>query len=388
MGREELGREWERVLAVSFIAVLLIVVARRTARALRVDRTAITRARGWAPAAVTGLALFFAWKEGFVRHDIHAGLFFFAVLLLSVVRACASARGDVSAYLAPGFWLLVLTSSGGGSVVDLFDPSPSARALATAADRLLSDRSWRASITSGREQLVAHYAVPASMLQRIGDAPVHVSPTETSAIWAYDLAWAPAPVFQTYQSYTPRLDGLGADTLSSDDGPEFVLQHVGESTDGRLQMLEAPRTNLALMCNFVAAESTVTWLLLERTAQSRCGEPEPLVDERVAAGDPVEVPLAVGPDQIVLVAIDYDRSLWDHLQAAIYKSDEYWLDVDGVRWRVLPLVSGSVAILHAATSASGWPSEFSELDAAPRRLTLDHDARVRIFSVSVDPSIR
>ncbi|MGA9493136.1 MAG: hypothetical protein WBV80_23205, partial [Mycobacterium sp.] len=54
------------------------------------------------------------------------------------------------------------------------------------------------------------YAIPDRFIKTIGSATVHIDPFETSAVWAYDFAWRPAPVFQTYQANTPPLDGLNS----------------------------------------------------------------------------------------------------------------------------------------------------------------------------------
>ncbi len=70
----------------------------------------------------------------------------------------------------------------------------------------------------------ALYAIPDRFIKSIGSGTVHIDPYETSAVWAYDLAWRPAPVFQTYQAYTPTLDGLNSESLAT--GPQFVLSRL------------------------------------------------------------------------------------------------------------------------------------------------------------------
>ena len=89
----------------------------------------------------------------------------------------------------------------------------------------------------------ALYAIPDRFIKSIGSGTVHIDPYETSAVWAYDLAWRPAPVFQTYQAYTPTLDGLNSESLAT--GPQFVLSRLSSASpaigiDGRLGVKNPP----------------------------------------------------------------------------------------------------------------------------------------------------
>ena len=208
--------------------------------------------------------------------------------------------------------------------------------------------------------------------------------TEVSVIWAYDLNWQPAPVFQNYQAYTDRLDGLNAAALSSSTGPAFVLRHVGAPADGRFESLEAPRTNVALMCDYAPAASDGSWLLLERLPASRCAEPELLTEQRVGAGETIPVPAVDEATEILLVSIEFDVGLLDRIQTALYKSDEYWLTVDGVRSRLLPRVTSSPGVLSASSAATGWDAPFLPIDHVPATITLDHAATVTFSAAAID----
>ena len=74
----------------------------------------------------------------------------------------------------------------------------------------------------------ALYAIPDRFIKTIGSGTVHIDPYETSAVWAYDLAWRPAPVFQTYAAYTPALDDLNSESLAT--GPQFVLSRLSPAS--------------------------------------------------------------------------------------------------------------------------------------------------------------
>jgi hypothetical protein len=93
------------------------------------------------------------------------------------------------------------------------------------------------------EQSKAHQraldSIPSAFIDTIGSGTVHVDPSETSAVWAYNLAWRPAPVFQTYSAYTPALDALNSDMLAH--GPQFVLSHVSPCAFVQLRLERRPK---------------------------------------------------------------------------------------------------------------------------------------------------
>ncbi|MFV0493654.1 hypothetical protein [Mycobacterium sp.] len=113
----------------------------------------------------------------------------------------------------------------------------------------------------------AAYDVPNRIIEAIGSKTVHVDPYQTSVVWAYDLAWRPAPMFATYSAYTPELDKLNADTLA--DGPDFVLSRVSGTSpaigiDNRLAVQESPLYSRALLCDFTLTGVENHWALFTR----------------------------------------------------------------------------------------------------------------------------
>ncbi|BCI88901.1 hypothetical protein NIIDMKKI_41070 [Mycobacterium kansasii] len=88
-------------------------------------------------------------------------------------------------------------------------------------------------------------------------------------MWAYDLAWRPTLVFQTYQALTPMLDALNGESLTN--GPEFVLSRLSPALpavgiDGRLGVQESPLYSRALLCNYTLSGIENRWALFKHTA--------------------------------------------------------------------------------------------------------------------------
>src|SRR5215831_9316414 len=69
----------------------------------------------------------------------------------------------------------------------------------------LADRIARSS-----EEIRAAHPLDADTLRLLEDKTVDVFTTDVALIYGYDLDWSPRPVIQSYQAYTPVLDGMNA----------------------------------------------------------------------------------------------------------------------------------------------------------------------------------
>ncbi|OSC39390.1 hypothetical protein [Mycobacterium decipiens] len=215
----------------------------------------------------------------------------------------------------------------------------------------------------------ATYAVPERFIKTIGSQAVHVDPDETSVVWAYDLAWRPAPVFATYSAYTPSLDKLNSNTLA--DGPAFVLSRVSAKLpatgiDNRLGTQESPLYSRALLCNFTLSGVENHWALFTHT-RPRCGPLTPLSEVHVDNNNSVSVPAPSRPDMAILVAIDLEPTVVDRLfGGTIAPLTTFTVVLDGVSYRLIagnaaepfivvspPSVNGTNLDIHAHTIGVG-----------------------------------
>lgn len=211
-------------------------------------------------------------------------------------------------------------------------------------------------VDRGKANQRAIYAVPQRFIDTIGSKTVHVDPDETSAVWAYNLAWRPAPVFATYSAYTPALDKLDADSLAS--GPDFVLSRVSAHSpatgiDGRLGTQESPLYSRALLCNYEVRGVENHWALFARTA-SRCGSLTPLSQVDVSNNASVAVPAPSGPDVAVLVGIDLHPTLLDSLfQGSVAPLTTFTVVLDGVSYRMIAGNAAEPFLVVAPASVNG-----------------------------------
>jgi len=221
------------------------------------------------------------------------------------------------------------------------------------------------------------YELDPSTLAAIGSETVHIDPVMASAAYAYpDLNWLPLPVFQSYSAYTPALDGLNADLLRSPAGPQRILRNVqpashndrlrlwidrdfvdGEfipvTVDGRFRWFEAPLAMLETFCRYHEISVTERWQVLARTERS-CGPPESLGTVSARAGETVTIPVETRPDRFVTVKIGgLEPSLLGRVRDTLYKAPDWYISLDGTRYRLMPGTAGDGLLVAVPPSADG-----------------------------------
>jgi hypothetical protein len=238
----------------------------------------------------------------------------------------------------------------------------------------------------------ALYAIPERFINTIGSETVHIDAAETSAVWAYDMAWRPTPVFQVHQAYTPALDDLNSQSLAN--GPQFVLSRRSSASpatgiDGRLGVQESPRYSRALLCNFTVTGIENRWALLTHTG-THCGPLTALSQVPVRGNDVITVPAPSAPDMAVLVGIDLQPTIIDRLfQGTLAPLSVPTVALDGVTYRLIAAnaaepflvnvpasVDGTNLQIHAHTIGVGRVPSLGQGDVA---------ARLRFYEMRVQP---
>lgn len=322
----------------------------------------------------------FLVKQGFVRRDGHAGVFFFeaAVALVVLVpwRRCR-ARFDAAAVALVVVAVVAFLAIQQTSLVRLANPVRPVVDVALTAELLASPAARTEAHLDANRAAREDYGVPQQLLDRIGGAPVHVDPWEITLAWAYGLNWRPIPTLQNYLGYTEHLDGRNADALTAADGPRFVLRTPHGPIDGRFPLTDGPAYHLALLCDFALVDVVGDWELFERTAP-RCGPIQRRHSVDVRAGDSVELP-AVGADTAVLIAVEYKISLFARLATFVLKPPSSpQLAVDGRSYRMIPATSGTPGLLVV-------PDEWRDAPEGPREVAVDRPATITFFTMDVRP---
>lgn len=378
MSFEEPNRHWEYVAA----GVLLIVVSVLGRVALEVA----PERRGWLLLILITIATWYYFKTGFIRHDVHSLRFFFFFIVLIVILPWRFAwRGPVvTALVLSSSIFLVVSGRYEQSWLGLSSAFPG---FIQELHNGLSQSERSATLQSARVAIEQAVPIPASLLQQVGDRPVHVDTDDTEVAWAYNLNWRPVPVFQSYLAYTHLLDEANADRLLDSDGPTRVLRHSEHAIDGRYRLQESPEYTLTLVCYFDQVGADAGWQVLARVG-NRCGTATKLGDAPLENGRPVAVPEATVRDMIVVGRIHLEPSLSWRVFNFAFKPRISTLVIDGAsHYRFVTGTASGPLLLHLAPSLGWSPGPERTIDT--KRIELDGysgSARISFYEILVRSS--
>jgi len=278
-------------------------------------------------------------KAAFSRHDQHE-LAFFVLTTGLLVALGALARRRTVALVAVGVSLTMIVPG-----LQPFDVAQARDRWRTALQAAVVPGSASESSTLGKEQGRNAYLLPQHFIDLIGQHPIAVDPTEAALPIDYDMTWRPMPVFQTYAAYTAYLDDLNAQAARNAPADQLVLRADDSTIDGRNPRWETPAYLLVLGCDYKAVHREANWTLLQHD-EPRCGEPEQVASQRVAAGQSVDVPDAA-PDEIVVARFDPEPSglLSRAVSAAFKDRTPFRVTVDGQTWRMPEQLAGQPAMM-------------------------------------------
>src|SRR5205814_6616447 len=129
------------------------------------------------------------FKEGFVRHDVHATFFFGAI----ATAAVAFARRPYSRWAAVAVVALGAVGALRTAHVSAryFDPVPSVRAYQFEARTFVQPGRRRALLARSKADVRSSLQLDRATLGLLAGRTVHVDPYATIAVWAYGLHWRP-----------------------------------------------------------------------------------------------------------------------------------------------------------------------------------------------------
>jgi hypothetical protein len=339
------GLRWNYAVAAAMLALLAYVLWSRAVELTTRRRVALV---------VIALAVAYGYyKEGFVRHDVHATFFFGAVATAALAFARRPySRWAVVAVVALGAVGAVRTAHVSARY---FNPVPSVRAYQFEARTFVQPGRRRALLARSKADVRGSLRLDEATLALLDGRSVHVDPYATIAIWAYDLRWRPLPVFQENVVDTPYLDRRNASFLASRRAPERILRERVPTVDGEAPQLEAPRTFLVTLCYYREVRSAGRWQVLARTG-NRCGHARRLVSLRVSRGQTVRVP-AGRAGEIVYARFRLHRPLFRRIADALFKPTQTpKIVLDSRRYRFRPTTAADPQVLRASRlRLDDWP---------------------------------
>jgi hypothetical protein len=341
--------------AFAILAAILAAVSFRTAAGWPRDRTL-------ALAALVILLLFASWKLAFVRN--HVALTLATLVFATLIVLPPTLRRSVAAsiLLAVSFTFLLMVRPPVTYYTDV--ATSSTEFLRQARDAALPWR-WDAAADQTRQRLRSTFQIPSSILTELEGRTVSIDPSAAAIVSAYPIfTWRPEPIIQSYSAYTSALDHLNADVLRSAARPQLILRvfqsrlisggrTIPYAIDGRDYWFESPEATVERLCRYRELTVSGNYQVLVDSGR-QCGAETPLATVTAALGARVVVPAAPSPDDIVLVRVHgVGEGVLAHLRSALWKSPDWHVDIDGVKYRLVPGTAADGLVLAVPTAVQG-----------------------------------
>ncbi len=272
---------------------------------------------------------FFAFKEGFVRHDPEHDVSFFGPLLGGFFAFRWRGWSRLIALLGIATLVVFALEAQTTSLTADLDPT---RDVSTAFNQIrdvLSPSRRAALVAAGRREIKSAEPIDSRALSLLRGHTVDVWPSEIALAWAYGLKWDPLPVLQSYSAYTTGLDKLDAASLASSHAPQRILFVAGPGPDGRVVSFDEGITSRAILCRYRAIYTNSTMAVLA-LGPNRCSQPVPIETVHADWGHTVRIPAPPTSRALVSVKI-YGVGIGglESVESFFYKPTERFIRLNG-----------------------------------------------------------
>jgi hypothetical protein len=227
--------------------------------------------------ALCGLTIFIAWRAGFTRADTHVVIF--ALTAWLVLPLLSSVTPAATPWLRAASLLLALAAV---PIADrAFNPGvnhqrgelavASLRTLRSNVALLARPLTYRPLLVATLDRERLRLDLPQTRAA-VGRRSVDLVGTQQGVVLFNGLAYRPAPVFQGYGAYTPRLQQLNAGAYSGPDRTDFVLLAYSP-IDGNLPTSENALAFTTLYQNYHPVLVEKSYLLLQKDTASAPPQP-------------------------------------------------------------------------------------------------------------------
>jgi len=345
--------------------------------------------------ALCGLAIFVAWRAGFTRADTHVAIFAVtAWLVLPLLPAMTP---------APTSWLRATSLILALAVVPLADRTVNAGASHRPGDMAVASLG---TLVHNAYVLVhpLHYA-PAldAALDRerlrlalpqthaiVGKRTVDLVGTQQGVVIINGFAYRPAPVFQGYGAYTPRLQRLNAAAYSGPGRTDFVLLAYAP-IDSNLPTSENALAFTILYANYHPVLVEKSYLLLEKDAAPTALPPPERVWQQASWDEWMTLPTR--PDTVAVLAVRSELSAAGTITAMLLREPGQFIELelaDGTikRFRLVRgAAAGGFLVSPLLQSLDDYVSLFIGADDLPAvrrfRLVPQSDAQRALFASDI-----
>ena len=231
-----------RLQTIAALAILLMFIVTGLRYLIQKNRIVV------AQLLIFGVMLFWAWKEGFTRHDPvptggHSMIFYGIALLVSgivslIVVSSPNRTGFSSiavAYLIA--FIFSLVNLGNSDQISNYESFLS----------LMSSHAARDSLQISQDNAIRNqFRISPDILTLIQGKTVDVIPWDVMMAQGYQMNLIPSPIFQAYSAYTPYLDQKNANQLLGKGAAQTII-YTFTSIDGRYPIFDEPATFRAML---------------------------------------------------------------------------------------------------------------------------------------------
>jgi hypothetical protein len=265
--------------------------------------------------------VFVSFKHGLVRQDASHIYIFFANALLIFVSMYITNKKQLTLLMRSLILILVFILAAA-----IFKHSPhqiipdiggQLKMLGSAVSLATDDAAAKAKILEDAKKEMR--TLKDETIKYIGSKSVDIMPWEISSVYAYDLNWAPRPVFQCYSAYTDKLDMLNSQYFESDKAPDFLLYAYGH-IDGRYPLFDAPATFRTILRNYkpvLIDDNNYYYIILRKTDTRSLSTSKTISVLDTEIGKPIPVPQI--KDGYLFAKIYMDYNLLGKIAKLVYK---------------------------------------------------------------------
>lgn len=272
------------------------------------------------------IPLFFAFKHGFVRQDVHSFNFFgmfsgvFSLALLSLEDTQRMTMRSLCL-----FSLVIILSTvyitdrqGYNHHLDFLKRGIGLRSSYHRIDTLLHPDIMRKEFEESEERLEV-LRIPKDWADTIGEEPTGIFPFMLNYAPANHLRYVNFPVFQSYSAYTALLDTINSRFLEDTaKAPRFILMHW-DAIDGRHPLTDAPAMWLSIYKWYDVVKEKDDLLLLQRRAQPRFRDLTVTDSRRYSTDNIIVIPHSNHP---VILKIPIDLTLYGRIMEVLFRVPE------------------------------------------------------------------
>ena len=198
--------------------------------------------------------------------------------------------------------------------------------------------------------------LPQEILDIIGESSVTVMPWEINYMIYNDLEtqYIPLPTLQTYQAYTPYLDGLYMEFFSSEDAPEYILVNFAAIDGGNL-ILETPGAWRVIYSRYEPSIQVGNILLLKKSETIITDVTDEVVvyDATFHSTDEIYLPIDEVNDGTIY--LDIELTPFGKLVKTVYRIPPIYMiftfdDGSEIKYRVVPELLSSGISTYLPTS--------------------------------------